>query len=98
MGSDHELFEKAVFAIYLAAGIPVAWLHIRQQKMAESVRGIPYQQTQGLVLYTLAVLWPLLLLAMALNYLQRKPKSPRMRESHPARPNSESTARSLHED
>lgn len=96
MGSDPDLFGKVVFAIYVAAGIPVAWLHIQQQKMTESVRGIPYQQTQGLVLYTLAVLWPLLLLAMALNYLQRKPKS--QRESQPAKCISESTVRPLHED
>ena len=84
MENDPEAVEKIILAIYVAVGIPVAWLHMRQQKMTESVRKIPYAQTQSMVIYVLAVLWPLLLFAMALNYLLQKPRRRSGRDSAPA--------------
>ena len=77
MLNDPEVSGKILFAIYLAAGIPVAWLHIRQQRMLESVRQVRQPQAQSLLLYTLAVMWPILLFAMALTYLQSKPRRQR---------------------
>lgn len=74
---DTDTTVKVVMAVYCALGLPVAWLHLRQQKMTESVNQIQLAQGQALVVFTLAVMWPLLLLSMLLNYSQRrKPQSP----------------------
>ncbi|WP_428307459.1 hypothetical protein [Lacipirellula sp.] len=72
MKQDPDQLGKFVFLLYVAAGIPVAWLHMRQQKMMASHKQLKQVQGQGLVTYTLAVMWPLLLLVMALNWKQRK--------------------------
>jgi hypothetical protein len=69
---DPETTGKIVLLIYCVAGLPIVWLHMRQQKMLESVKGVKQRPAQGLVIYTLAVMWPLLLLAMTLTYFQQK--------------------------
>jgi hypothetical protein len=52
---------------------------MRQQKMLESVGQIQSRHGQGLVVYTLALMWPLLLLSMGLTYfLQRKRRLKRL--------------------
>ena len=51
MLNDPEVSGKILFAIYLAAGIPVAWLHIRQQRMLESVRQVRQPQAIAASLY-----------------------------------------------
>ena len=84
MGNDPEIYGKIILALYIAAGIPVAWLHIRHQKMHESFSQIKQPQASSLVIYTLAVLWPLLLFAMALNYLLEKPQAQRTNKSNPS--------------
>jgi heme/copper-type cytochrome/quinol oxidase subunit 2 len=75
MQFDAETKGKILFACYCAIGLLVAWLHMRQQKMLESVRQIKSGQAQGLVVYTLAVVWPLLLLSMTLTYFQQKKRA-----------------------
>src|SRR4051812_39021579 len=72
MHMDADTKAKMVLAIYCVVGLPIVWLHMRQQKMLESTRQIKHVQVQGLVIYTLAVMWPLLLLSMTLTYFQRK--------------------------
>ena len=72
MQFDAENKGMILFACYCAIGLPVAWLHMRQQKMLESVRQTKSGQVQGLVVFTLAVMWPLLLLSMTLTYFQQK--------------------------
>ena len=62
-----------VLIAYVAVGIPVAWLHMRQQRMVESVKQIQLAKGRAMVVFTLAVMWPLLLLAMALAHFQQKP-------------------------
>lgn len=86
MLDDPGIFGKILFAIYLVAGVPVAWLHIRQQRMLESVRQVRHPQSQSLVIYTLAVMWPILLFAMALTYLRSKPQRKREPAARPPNP------------
>jgi hypothetical protein len=74
---DSETAGKVGLLIYCLVGLPVVWLHMRQQKMVEPFKGIKQSQSQGLVIYTLAVMWPLLLLAMALTYFQQRKRPPK---------------------
>jgi hypothetical protein len=75
MQFDAETIGKTLFAFYCVIGLPVVWLHMRQQKMLESVRQTKSGQAQGLVVFTLAVMWPLLLLSMTLTYFQQKKRA-----------------------
>ena len=61
-----------ILFIYCIVGLPVVWLHIRQQKMIESISQIQFIKAQGLVLITLALMWPVLLFALTLHHFQRK--------------------------
>lgn len=72
MRMDTDTKAKLVFAVYCVVGLPIVWLHMRQQKMVKPTRQIQLAQVQGLVVYTLAAIWPLLLFSMLLTYLQRK--------------------------
>ncbi len=77
MLDDPEVSGKIFFAIYVAAGVPVAWLHIRQQRMIEPVQQVQHSEVRSLLPFTLAVMWPLLLFSMALTYFLSKPRRPR---------------------
>jgi hypothetical protein len=77
MITDSERTEKLFLLAYCVAGLPVVWLHVKQQKMLDSMRQVHQSSALGLIVYTLAVLWPILLFAMALTYFQpvrRKPQ------------------------
>jgi fumarate reductase subunit D len=74
MPLDSEIIGKIVLAVYCLIGLPVVWLHMRQQGMHGSVQQVQ-DATSRLVVYTLAVLWPVLLLSMVLNHLQRRTAS-----------------------
>ena len=69
------------FMAYVIVGLPVAWLHMRRQRMIEAHKNLqnadPAGQSglSGIVVFTLAVMWPLLLMAMGLNALQQRGKS-----------------------
>jgi L-lactate permease len=81
---------KVYLVIYCVVGLPIVWLHMRQQRMIESAKK---SGQLHLVVYTLAVLWPLLLFAMLVNYLQPSPKS--VKRNRPAEPPSDEKRRSL---
>ncbi len=72
MTDNPEVWGKLILAIYCLIGLPVVWRHVRQQKMTQSVGQIQQSACQGLVVYTLAVIWPILLFAMTLTYLQQR--------------------------
>lgn len=92
MPDDPDAFGTIVFAVYLALGLPVAWLHLRQQRMHESLAQAPNAQSRSLVVYTLAVMWPILLFVMALAWLQRKPQSPIKQVTDSGKPCSEKSS------
>jgi hypothetical protein len=75
-----DAWAKVYLAIYAAVGIPVAWLHMRQQGMHESTR---QSRQSRLVIFTLAVMWPLLLLSMLLNHFQAKPTAGKIEPKKP---------------
>ena len=60
---------------YVIAGIPVALLHMRRQAMGASAIQAG-QRLNMMVIFTLAVIWPLLLFSMLLNGEFRKQKKP----------------------
>jgi hypothetical protein len=70
---------RLYLAIYCAIGLPIVWLHMRQQNMISSTK--KSGNAAGLVIYTLAVMWPILLFAMVLNYFLVT--SPRTRKQKP---------------
>jgi hypothetical protein len=58
--------------VYVLLGIPMAWLHMRQHKMTESFHRVPHGAPQNLIVFTLAVMWPLLLLPLATAHFRKK--------------------------
>jgi hypothetical protein len=75
MSIDVDVVEKIVLAVYCVVGLPVVWLHVRQQNMQKSVGQVD-PHGKRLVIFILAVMWPLLLLTMALTYfLEKKHRS-----------------------
>ncbi len=70
-----ETLVQVCCGIYIVLGIPVAYYHMRQQNMAASAQkcgGKGY----GMIVFALASMWPLLLLSMGLNRLNRKSNPP----------------------
>lgn len=90
MQTDPETIDSLWFWLYVAAGVPVAWLYLRQQKMQKPYSTIPLRQAKSIVIFTLATMWPLLLLSMGLSYLQQKPR--RVRSQPPPTNESPSSA------
>ncbi|HEV2968555.1 MAG TPA: hypothetical protein VGY55_01120 [Pirellulales bacterium] len=77
----HDDWGSVCFLIYCLIGLPVVWLHVRQQRMIESTK---QSRQSGIVVYTLAVMWPLLLFAMLLNYWQSSPRSRKPKPDDPS--------------
>ena len=68
---DPTVFHLHLFLIaYFIIGLPIAWIHTRQQKMVEPIKNLHSAKTKQMVFYTLIVVWPLLLLGMVLAYMQ----------------------------
>ena len=73
---DADARGKLGFGLYLLIGVPIALRFMQQQKMTASSK---QSGTHRLVVLILAIMWPVLLFAMFVNYLQdteRKPKTP----------------------
>ncbi len=62
------------FLAYIALGVPVALLYMRQRRMTASTKSAP-GRVSALVVFTLACLWPLLLFAMLLANRQSSSRS-----------------------
>ena len=57
---------------YMITGLPVVWLHVRQQKMRASINALDEGEQRFIVFFTLATVWPLILLSMSLNRMNRR--------------------------
>ncbi len=69
---DPDIWGKLGFGLYCLIGLPIAWHFMRQQAMTAS------SQQSGLnryVVMILAMMWPILLFAMGVNYLLGTGKS-----------------------
>lgn len=67
---------------YVIIGLPVVWLHIRQQKMGPSISKLD-GDLHTIVFFSLAVVWPLILLSISLNRMNQR-RSQALRERYDA--------------
>ena len=67
---------KVLFALYYVAGLPIAWFFMKQQDMEESSQD---SESHRYVVVILAIMWPVLLFAMFVNWLQGPDGSPKSR-------------------
>jgi hypothetical protein len=61
-----------IFFAYCLLGLPVAWMYMKRQKMVEPFRQIEHHEPQNVVIFTLAVLWAILLAWMVLDSRQKR--------------------------
>lgn len=81
VGLNQEQTGLVYFLVYWAIGFPIALLHIRQQRMTESVKQC-HDKVQSGIVGILATMWPVLLFSMALLYWQKKRERASKREEY----------------
>ena len=64
---DPETWGKLIFGLYCLIGVPVTWRFMRQQDMTASSK---QSGMNHVVVTILGMMWPVLLFAMCMNYLQ----------------------------
>lgn len=70
-----ETWGWAIFAGYCAVGLPIAWLHVKREDIKSEDAGD--NRTFNWVILFLAIMWPILLLSMAANWLGKKMDGPK---------------------
>jgi hypothetical protein len=81
-GNNGDTLGWLVFAGYCAVGLPVAWLHLRREKITN--KDAADNRSFTWVIFFLALLWRILLLAMGANRLGKKMDGPRPKNSQRA--------------
>lgn len=71
LGLESDTWVKLGWLLYFLVGIPIAWIFIKREKMDTSVKEAP-ANTSAVVIGLLALMWPILLFCVALNYSQDK--------------------------
>ncbi len=86
---DTETWGKLAFGLYYLIGLPIAWRFMRQQDMTASSQK---SGVHGGVVAMLAAMWPVLLFAMSVNWLQGTtgPSKPGLTQGKPRTQPSES--------
>ncbi len=76
-----DLWPDVACAAYYIAGLPVAWWHLRRERVSASdIPGPkPYKSFQ-IIMLVLALLWPILLLAFAAAWLGNRGDKPSPRK------------------
>ena len=74
---DFEFWMKVGVAVYYIVGLPIAWWHMHREKVA--ARDLPDTQrvrTYLWVIFLLAALWPVLLLAFGAAWVANRLDGP----------------------
>jgi hypothetical protein len=77
--ADHDpnFWNDAAVAAYYIAGLPVAWWHMRRENITKKdAPEIPGNRAFWLLVFMLAALWPVVLLAIGAAWLSNRMDKP----------------------